>query len=450
MFIPSIIGIIADDLTGANDTALQFHKKGCGAEIILDYNNLPNKRASTAAWAVSTESRNIEPEAAAKKTYEAVKALKDGLGVEYFYKKIDSTLRGNIAAEIYAALEATEKDAAIIVPAYIQEGRITIGGFQLLKGIPIERTEAARDPHVPICDSSIPLILKKQLDEKSAKDVALIDFSTIAKGAGPITSKMNELIGEGKKLIVMDVLSTTDFEQIVLAMQKCNHNILPCGSAGLAQALGEIWVPGDKLHHIKKTLPLLPKLVLCGSATQLGALQIRKLQYDDDIENAYFINLRLSDILDGVNDAVVSRVTSNLVKDNIVTVHVGELTNELEDNESQAREKLIDEGISRDDFATKITDYLALLLQRIREEREFVLITIGGETSYKCAEALDAQHLQVVEAILPAIPLCIDSHAQFIVTKSGNLGNSTTLIEIIKYFERHEYDNVEKNSNNDG
>jgi uncharacterized protein YgbK (DUF1537 family) len=78
------------------------------------------------------------------------------------------------------------------------------------------------------------------------------------------------------------------------------------------------------------------------------------------------------------------------------------------------------------------------LLQKVREQREFVLITVGGETSYKCAKALGAEHLQVIDAVLPSIPLCMDSNAQLIVTKSGNLGNSATLVDIVKYFQHHE------------
>ena len=84
---------------------------------------------------------------------------------EYFYKKIDSTLRGNIAVETLAMLDAIGYDAAVIAPAFIREGRITIGGYQLLKGVPIERTDAARDSYAPIYDSYIPDILKKQVNE---------------------------------------------------------------------------------------------------------------------------------------------------------------------------------------------------------------------------------------------------------------------------------------------
>ena len=55
----------------------------------------------------------------------------------YYYKKIDSTLRGNIAIETLTAIEILGYDAAIVIPAFPQEGRITVGGFHLLKGTPI-------------------------------------------------------------------------------------------------------------------------------------------------------------------------------------------------------------------------------------------------------------------------------------------------------------------------
>ena len=76
---------------------------------------------------------------------------------------MDSTIRGNIAVETLAMLEALDMDAAVIIPAFPQEGRTTIGGYHLLKGIPIERTEFARDPRAPIYESHIPTVLRTEL-----------------------------------------------------------------------------------------------------------------------------------------------------------------------------------------------------------------------------------------------------------------------------------------------
>ena len=54
-------------------------------------------------------------------------------------------------------------------------------------------------------------------------------------GAGPILMRLNELVEQGKKIIVADSVFTTDLEQIVLAMQKSNFKILPVGTAAAAK-----------------------------------------------------------------------------------------------------------------------------------------------------------------------------------------------------------------------
>ena len=65
------------------------------------------------------------------------------------------------------------------------------------------------------------------------------------------------------------------------------------------------------------------------------------------------------------------------------------------------------------------------------------MITLGGETSYKCCNAIGAYQLQLIDEVAPAIALSLDHNAQWIVTKSGNLGGANTLIDILKYFESH-------------
>lgn len=434
MFVSNNIGIVADDLTGADDTALQFHIRGANTQIILDYTICPENKASTQAWAVSTETRNIDACTAAERVKQATKVLRDNLNVEYFYKKMDSTLRGNIAAECMAMVEELEWDAALIIPAFPQEGRVTIGGYHLLKGIPIERTEMARDPLSPIYESHIPTILERQLDDEHHELIGLIELKTIIKGAGPILQKMNELISQGKKLIVADSMSTTDIEQVVLAMEKSTYKILPCGSAGCAQVLGNIWLPETQPPEVMNTIPKMPKLFISGSATQITASQIQKLQNDDDYENTYFISLKLEDILEGVSEELVERVSSNLVKDNIVVVHTSDLTVDSK----VLGQMLFDNELSKSQLLCKICDYLAALTKRVIYNKDVLLLTIGGETSFKCCKAINSNSLQVIDAVSPAIPLCLDMKAQWIVTKSGNVGNANTLIDILRYFEKHE------------
>lgn len=434
MFISNNIGIIADDLTGADDTALQFHLRGANTQILLDYSFMPENKANTQVWAIPTETRNTDAHTAYEKVKQAAKILSEDLNVEYFYKKIDSTIRGHIAVEALGVLDALEWDAAVIIPAFPQEGRTTIGGYHLLKGIPIERTEYARDPRFPIYESHIPTVLRTELQNEQNDIVDLIELRTVIKGAGPILKRMNEMIANGVKLIVVDAISVTDIEQVVLAMEKSSYKILPCGSAGCAQVLGNIWLPELENHQVEKTISTMPKLIVSGSATQCTAAQIQKLQDDEDIENTYFINLKMEDILEGVNDDIIKRVSENLVKDNVVVVHTSNL---IVDSPIMS-EILFENELSKNQFVSKIGDYLACLTKKVLFNRDAILITIGGETSFKCCKAINSNSLQMIDAICPAIPLCMDTKAQWIVTKSGNLGNSNTLIDIIKYFEQHE------------
>ena len=217
--------IIADDLTGANDTALQFHQKGANTKILLDSECSPKVKAGTEVWALSSESRNVPAEVAISRVERAVNTFVENFNFDFYYKKIDSTLRGHIALETLTMLNILDYDAAIIMPAFPQEGRITVGGYHLAKGVPIGKTEMAIDPHSPITESHIPTLLASQLGVESADIIGVIDLRTVLNGAGPILMRINELIAEGKKLIVADSTSLTDIEQIALAIKKCDKKL---------------------------------------------------------------------------------------------------------------------------------------------------------------------------------------------------------------------------------
>lgn len=434
MINSNVVGIVADDLTGANDTALQFQLKGANTQILLDEEVVPVNLKSTQTWAISTESRNIEPEAAFEKTKSAVRFLKENINPDYYYKKIDSTVRGNIAVEVLAMLEALEMDASIIIPAFPAEGRVTVGGYHLLRGVPIERTEMARDPHSPIFESHLPTLLKSQLSDENKDLVASIELKTVMKGAGPILMQLKELISAGKKIIVVDAVSTVDIEQIVLALGKTDFNILPVGTAATAQVLSDLWLPDLKPQHFSKTFPELPKLVISGSATQITSNQITKLEESDDFENVLVIHLDMKTVLNGVSDELVERILNNLGTNNIVVVHTSDLIRDFDG----FSEDSLNAELTKSGLANVITDYLAELTRQVVAKKDVILITLGGETSYKCCEAIGANQLQLIDEVAPAIALSLDHDARWIVTKSGNLGGVNTLVDILKYFESHE------------
>ena len=434
MIFSDIVGIIADDLTGANDTALQFHLQGANTKILLDSDFTPNEKEQTEVWALSTESRNCSSEEAIEKVEKALRTFVNNFSFDNYYKKIDSTLRGHIAIETLKMLEILDYCAAIIIPAFPQEGRITVGGYHLLKGVPIGRTEIAMDPHSPILESHIPTLLKSQLDEKQRDIVGTIDLKTVMNGAGPILIKINELIKEGKKLIVVDSTSITDIEQIALAIRKCDKKLLPAGTAAGAQVLGKYWLSGIEKERETVKLEKLPKFIVSGTATQITAEQIKKLEKSDDYDNVNFIALDTKDIINGVDDELVERIFTNLRSGVDVVVH----TSDLIANFDGFSEDSFNAELTKNKLAVMITDFLAILTERVLEKINVVLITLGGETSYKCCRAIKSNELMLVDEVAPAISLCSDINKRWIVTKSGNLGSTKTLIDILDYFKYHE------------
>jgi len=434
MIFTDLVGIIADDLTGANDTALQFHNLGAKTKILLDTSYVPDRKDVTEVWAISSESRNCNDIESLMRVENAVKTLEDKFSIEYYYKKIDSTIRGHIALETLAMLDILGYDAAIIIPAFPQEGRITVGGYHLLKGVPIGRTEMAMDPHSPISESYIPALLKSQLKEEQQELVGMLDLKTVMNGAGPILMKINELVSKGKKLIIADSTSITDIEQIALAIKKSDKKLLPAGTAAGAQVFGKYWLADVDAEKETLKLPKMPKLIISGTATQITADQIQKLEDSDDYANVNFIPLEMRDILCGIDDELVSRIVTNLKSGVTVCVHTSHLITNFDgfSDESFTAE------LTKEKFASMITDYLAELTKQVLSETSAILITLGGETSYKCCSKIGSKMLRLVDEVALAISISFDSHGQWIVTKSGNLGKSKTLIDILDYFGFHE------------
>src|SRR5687767_3306000 len=102
--------VIADDLTGANDAGAQFAGQGIStlvamvAEFAFDY-----RSCDSTVLIISSESRHLNPAEAAARVESLTRRGRE-LGVSHFYKKTDSTLRGNIGAELEALLRASKRE----------------------------------------------------------------------------------------------------------------------------------------------------------------------------------------------------------------------------------------------------------------------------------------------------------------------------------------------------
>ena len=145
-----MIGVIADDLTGAAELGALGLRHGLRAEIIRS--GMPGGEADLVC--VDTDSRSANPMEAGTRAAAAAKMLW-GAGAKWIYKKVDSVLRGNVTSEVEAVLRQSNFNRALLVPANPSLGRIIRDGEYFVKGKPIHRTEFAHDPEYPRRSSQV-------------------------------------------------------------------------------------------------------------------------------------------------------------------------------------------------------------------------------------------------------------------------------------------------------
>lgn len=139
-----MIGVIADDLTGAAELGAVGLRYGLRAEVVRS--GRPGGKAELVC--VDTDSRSCLPAEAAKRAAAAAKLLR-GAGARWIYKKVDSVLRGNVTAEVEAVMQQLDFNRALLLPANPSLGRVIRDGEYFVHGQPVHRTEFAHDPEYP-------------------------------------------------------------------------------------------------------------------------------------------------------------------------------------------------------------------------------------------------------------------------------------------------------------
>ena len=109
--------IVADDLSSATDCGAQVVRSGLSVVVPLEGYTLPEHVATADVISVDTDSRSLSADRAYGKVRTAVQQLV-AAGWTDFYKSMDSTLRGNLGAEIEAVIDVVQPDCVIIAPAF--------------------------------------------------------------------------------------------------------------------------------------------------------------------------------------------------------------------------------------------------------------------------------------------------------------------------------------------
>lgn len=211
---PSAIrfAIIADDLTGACDSASAFAQRGLPTEVLLEPDAIPPIEG---IWAISTESRDLAERSAVQRVREMVSRIPDDVAV---FKKVDSVFRGNSFAEIRAVIECLSFDFAVLSPAYPQMGRKVRDGILHVEDAAGERT----------------LDLQDGLHKVGLKNVILI---ATENSTTSLPSRLQDAAQTGANLLLCDAESVEDMQRIVAASRNLCKRILWIGSGGLAHAI---------------------------------------------------------------------------------------------------------------------------------------------------------------------------------------------------------------------
>ncbi len=139
-------GLIADDLSGACDSAVAFTTYGLSASVVLDDAELP--RVTSELIAYSTETREADEREATAQVAAACRLFRQRR-LPLLFKKIDSTLRGPYAAELTAAMQALGIENALLNPAFPEQGRVIEGRQVFVAGSRGDRRPIARIPELP-------------------------------------------------------------------------------------------------------------------------------------------------------------------------------------------------------------------------------------------------------------------------------------------------------------
>jgi D-threonate/D-erythronate kinase len=223
--------VLADDFTGAMDTGHSFAVRGYSVRVFPEEPAAcdadPRTHSNLDVLAIDMDTRDVEPQAAAAAVRDR---LASSASSPVVYKKIDSTLRGNVVPEVDAALDATGSDLAIVAPAFPSTGRVTVAGRHLVDGRPLE--EAGYDSQSDL----------RSLFERSDYEVAVLGLETILEGPAAVRSEFESRDEGGPTIVVCDAVHDRHLRTIATGAESIDGDVLFVGSGGLAQAVS---LPGE-------------------------------------------------------------------------------------------------------------------------------------------------------------------------------------------------------------
>jgi uncharacterized protein YgbK (DUF1537 family) len=393
--------IIADDLTGAADTAVQFSKQGIRAAVFpsanVDFRGLGK---AVEVVAVTTGSRHLPR----REAYARVRATAEEAhrrGCRRFYKKIDSTFRGNVGAELEALMAGAGAPRLMLAPAYPAAGRIVRNGYLYVNGTPLHESAFARDPREPAAESFIPAIIGRQ----TSLTVSMV---------GSISAAAAMDFGSG--IFLFDAATGRDLGAIGRFLDKKGALDAVAGSAGFAEALAGLYYAENKssafrgmkgFSHTRR-----PLFVVNGSLNDVSLGQVEQAGREG---TACFL---LSP--DKKSEHLTELIVRNLKRNGCAVL-------------TTAASVTADRSPSA--YAEKIARIAAAVIDSLPDSATAVF---GGDTAFAVCRNLHCSTLFPCGEIMPGLTVCAAGtpSGRRIVLKSGGFGSRDVIRRIREYFKR--------------
>ena len=408
--------IIADDLTGALDTGVQFTKKNMSVAVTQNLDlDFEKEFSDRDVVVIDTESRHISKEEAKEKVKAIVsKFSKDK--IEFFYKKVDSTLRGNIGSEIEGFVESIGINEVSFIPAFPSGKRIVKNGILYVDGIKLENTQFAHDILNPINDSYIPEIIKRQ----SKLEVEKADINNLELKKS-----------QNSKIYLFDSENNNDMEIIGAELFKRKLLNYTVGNAGFAEVLAsyintedkeeEILIEDKRIFFVCGSVNIV-SLEQCKVAEEIGFLS-KSLKFDNIISENYISSNKYVEDKRFISDKFkISEKVLLKTSDSDKVIENALNFSKLHNIPIEKLTKIIADNTGR------------LVTNIIKENGVRNLIVFGGDTLIGILKNIECEYIIPIKEILPGVVFTkvVLKNKSFInvITKAGGFGEKNLITKV--------------------
>ena len=409
--------VIADDLTGSNDTGVHFLSTNDDVVVVVD----PAAEITSslaASTVINTDTRLCTPEQAYQKVRTGIDKYVEFKPKE-IYKKVDSTLRGNVGAEIDAVMDAVDFKVACVATATPRNGRTVKNGVCFVNGVRLSKTEMAKDPFTPVSFSDV----RKIIAEQSSRCIGLLSLETIRSAFDCALESLTALISSGVEIVVTDAETVEDLRTVRTLFTHIQQPVLYVGSAGLFHATG---TPLPVEHQQKAlALKMNPKILfVVGSLMETTLSQVNYLQDRQAIQICLLSTENLLNKGNAEIERQKSIIDTAFKTSDIVLLRTDRTQTELTQ------------------VASKVGSTLGSIVRQVAETVDIdVMVVTGGDTALNVLKKLRVSSLKLKDEVLPGIPIAeIDIpktlKPTLFVTKAGSYGDSDALAGVLDYITK--------------